>query len=165
MIFVTVGTQKFEFNRLLIKIDELIENGVIEEEVFAQIGVCSYKPKHYKYKTFMPKDIMLEWLMKADMVVTHAGTGIVMTAVRFHKKVIAIPRLKEFGEHVDDHQFELIKVLGGAGIIEPVYEMHKLGACIQRARTHSYRPYISTRMQAIEQIDVWISEYRSEAAR
>lgn len=160
MIFVTVGTQKFEFNRLLIKLDELIEDGTIKDEVFAQIGVCSYKPKHYQYKTFMPKDIMMEWLMKADMVVTHAGTGIMMTAIRMGKKVIAVPRLREFNEHVDDHQFEIVKVLGGAGIIEPVYEMDKLGACIERARTHDYRPYISTRQQVVEQLDTWICEYR-----
>ena len=31
MIFVTVGSQKFQFNRLLKKIDELIENKVINE--------------------------------------------------------------------------------------------------------------------------------------
>lgn len=161
MILVTVGTQKFEFNRLLIKIDELIEDGTITEEVFAQIGVCSYKPKHYSYKTFMPKDIMMEWLKKADMVVTHAGTGIVMTAVNMGKKVIAVPRLSEFKEHVDNHQFEIIKVLGQAGIIEPVYEMDKLGHCIQRARTHSYRPYVSTRKEVAEQLDAWIKEFRA----
>lgn len=42
MIFVTTGSQKFQFNRLLQKIDLLIEEGMIREEVFAQIGVSDY---------------------------------------------------------------------------------------------------------------------------
>ncbi len=47
MIFITLGSQKFQFNRLLKKIDNLIEIGVIQEEVFAQIGYSNYKPKNY----------------------------------------------------------------------------------------------------------------------
>ena len=36
MIFVTTGSQKFQFNRLLQRIDLLIEEGMIREEVFAR---------------------------------------------------------------------------------------------------------------------------------
>ena len=49
MIFVTTGSQKFQFNRLLQKIDRLIEEGVIQEEVFAQVGESDYRPAHYEY--------------------------------------------------------------------------------------------------------------------
>ena len=43
MIFITLGSQKFQFNRLLKKVDDLIESGVIKEEVFAQrcLVACS----------------------------------------------------------------------------------------------------------------------------
>ena len=44
MIFVTTGSQKFQFNRLLQKIDLLIEEGMISVVVFAQIGVSDYQP-------------------------------------------------------------------------------------------------------------------------
>lgn len=37
MIYVAVGTQKFQFNRLLRNVDDLIESGVISEPVFAQV--------------------------------------------------------------------------------------------------------------------------------
>ena len=47
MIFVTLGSQKFQFNRLLIEIDRLIEEGKITEKVFAQTGYSDYKPKNY----------------------------------------------------------------------------------------------------------------------
>ena len=47
MIFITLGSQKFQFNRLLKEIDRLIETGVIKDEVFAQIGYSDYQPKHF----------------------------------------------------------------------------------------------------------------------
>ena len=50
MILITVGSQKFQFNRLLSKIDELIEKKVITDKVFAQIGVSDYKPKNYEFQ-------------------------------------------------------------------------------------------------------------------
>ena len=49
MIFVTVGSQKFQFNRLLKKIDELIDAGIIKDKVFAQTGASDYIPKNYQY--------------------------------------------------------------------------------------------------------------------
>ena len=56
MILITVGSQKFQFNRLLEEVDKLIEKKVIEDEVFAQIGVSDYKPKNYEYKDFLTQD-------------------------------------------------------------------------------------------------------------
>lgn len=53
MIFVTLGSQKFQFNRLLQKIDELVKEEAIKEEIFAQIGYSDYKPENYQYKDFL----------------------------------------------------------------------------------------------------------------
>ena len=58
MIFVTTGTQKFQFNRLLKGVDKAIETGIITEEVFAQTGASVYQPVHYKYRPFLPADEM-----------------------------------------------------------------------------------------------------------
>lgn len=49
-IFITLGSQKFQFNRLLKAVDELCENKEEKErEIFAQIGYSTYKPKHFEY--------------------------------------------------------------------------------------------------------------------
>ena len=53
MIFVTLGSQKFQFDRLLKKLDELVEEGVIREEITAQIGASTYLPKHFPYVRFI----------------------------------------------------------------------------------------------------------------
>lgn len=56
MIFVTLGSQKFQFNRMLVEIDRLIDEGKIIDEVFAQIGASDYKPKNFEYKDFLTQD-------------------------------------------------------------------------------------------------------------
>ena len=48
MIFITTGSQKFQFNRLLQKIDELVADGTIKDKVFAQSGYSDYAPKNYE---------------------------------------------------------------------------------------------------------------------
>ena len=45
MIFVTVGTHEQQFNRLIKEVDRLVEEGIIKEEVFIQIGYSDYDPK------------------------------------------------------------------------------------------------------------------------
>ena len=111
MIFITVGSQKFQFNRLLKEVDRLVKEKKITEEVFAQIGYSDYKPKEYKYKEFLDRDEFSNIMSKCDKVITHGGTGAIIGAVKQEKKVIAVPRLKAFGEHVDDHQLQIISEL------------------------------------------------------
>ena len=56
MIFITLGSQKFQFNRLLKAVDELVAAGKIKDEVFAQIGYSDYKPMNYKYEQFLDRE-------------------------------------------------------------------------------------------------------------
>lgn len=86
MIFVILGSQRFQFNRLLMEIDELIQSGFITEPVFAQIGYSDYKPRNYKYKDFLNQDEFNEWVSKSDIIVTHGGTGAIIGAVKKEKK-------------------------------------------------------------------------------
>ena len=143
MIFVTVGSQKFQFNRLLKEIDKLIEEKVINEEVIAQIGVSDYVPKNYKYYDFLTREQFTKYMKKCDLVITHAGTGAIITALKNDKKVIAIPRLKKFQEHVDDHQIQLINEFKELDFIEPVYEIEKLEEAIEKVKNKKYNKYVS----------------------
>ena len=117
MIFITLGSQKFQFNRLLIEIDRLVEEGKITEELFAQIGYSDYEPKNYEYKKFLDRDEFSYIMDKCDKVITHGGTGAIIGAVKKGKKVIAIPRLAKYGEHVDDHQLQIVKQFNEMGFI------------------------------------------------
>lgn len=143
MIFVTVGSQKFQFNRLLKQVDELIEKRNIIDEVFAQIGVSDYKPKNYKYKDFMTQDEFNDYISKADIVITHAGTGVIINSIKKEKKVIGIPRLAKFGEHVDDHQIQLIKEFTEMNLISAVYDVEDLNNEIRKIKDKKFNKYKS----------------------
>ena len=119
-IFITLGSQKFQFNRLLKAVDELCEKGTLDaEDVFAQIGYSDYLPKNFNYKKFLDRDEFSKEMSKAEIVITHGGTGAIIGAVKKGKKVIAVPRRAKYGEHVDDHQLQFLGT-GGAGNIREV---------------------------------------------
>ncbi|MBQ9514336.1 MAG: beta(1,3)galactosyltransferase EpsH [Clostridia bacterium] len=156
MIFITLGSQKFQFNRLLKKVDELIENGTINEEVFAQIGASDYKPQHFSYTEFMDNDTFSEYEKKADIVITHGGTGAIIGAVKQGKKVIAVSRLAKYGEHVDDHQVQLLRQFDDMGIIEACYDVDNLSDCYKKVLKTDYIPYVSNTKTIIGSIEEYI---------
>ena len=121
-IFVTLGSQKFQFNRLLKAIDELYEKKIITLDVFAQIGYSDYLPKNYRYKKFLDRDEFNNEMENADIVITHGGTGAIIGAVKKGKKVIAVPRLAKYGEHVDDHQLQLIEQFDDLNLIRLLHQ-------------------------------------------
>jgi len=158
MIFVTLGSQKFQFNRLLVKVDELIQNGGIIEEVFAQRGASDYIPQNYKFKDYLNRDEFEEYISKSDMVITHGGTGVIIRAVKEKKKVIAVPRLAKYGEHVDDHQLQLIEQFANMNLICPCTNIEYLGKAIAEAKINSYKTYTSNTDRIIQSIDEYLSQ-------
>ena len=158
MIFITLGSQKFQFNRLLIAVDNIIADGKINDEIFAQTGYSDYIPKNFRYKKFLSREEFSETIGKSDMVITHGGTGAIINAVKQGKKVIAVPRLARFNEHVDDHQFQIVKQFEELNIIESCYKVEDIGKLIQIVRNKTYDCYVSNTERIINSIEEYISE-------
>ena len=149
MIFVVVGTQKFQLNRLLKKIDDLIENGVIEEEVFAQIGHTDYVPMHYRYKRFLEKEKFEQIMEQCDILITHSGVGSIISGLSHHKPVIVVSRLPQYGEHVDDHQIGIAETFSKLNYVLVCREQDDLGKILKECRTHSFAQYVSQRKKMV----------------
>lgn len=109
MIYVSVGTEKFPFDRLLKRLDLAVENNEIRQPVYAQIGCSEYKPKNYGYKDRMPFEEMVENINKSNIIVLHAGIGSTLLALSLGKIPILFPRKACYNEHLDDHQIEFAK--------------------------------------------------------
>lgn len=131
MIFVCVGSREYQFNRLLEKLDELVEEGAITDTIFAQIGASTYFPKNYKYERFISVDEFKRYQQEADLIISHGGTGALIGALKMGKQVIAVPRLAKYGEHIDDHQTQITSVLETEGYLRSVLEMENLLETIQ----------------------------------
>ena len=162
MIFVTTGSQKFQFNRLLQKIDSLIEEGIVREEVYAQIGESDYLPKHYEYCAFLDRESFARKMKECSMVITHGGTGAIIGAVKQGKKVIAVPRLARFGEHVDDHQVQLLGEFDGMNLICACYDIKKLGECIRDTAGREFAGYHSNTHRILTDIENFLDAEEGE---
>lgn len=103
MIFLTVGTQKFPFNRLLRAVDTLVADGVLDEEVFAQTGHSNYVPQNYAFRDFIGKTEFEQYVRNYDLLITHSGVATIITGLKLGKPIIVVPRFAKYGEHVDDH--------------------------------------------------------------
>lgn len=157
MIFVTVGSQKFQFNRLLKEIDRLVFEKEVTEDIFAQIGYCDYRPKYYKYKCFLDRDEFYDVMKKCDKIITHGGTGTIMEAVKQGKKVIVVPRLKEYGEHVDNHQLQIVEKFKKMNLIKSVSEINELNNAIKEVSGTNLGKYYFDIKSVISSIDEFIN--------
>jgi len=137
--FITVGTLPNDFSRLLSKVDELIERGVINGRVFAQIGYSRYIPKNYEYTDFLDLDKFEDVIKKSEMVITHGGVGSIMSALKNDKRTIVVPRYRKFREIADDHQLDITRELEREGKIVAVYDIDDLEEAIRKAKALKVR--------------------------
>jgi UDP-N-acetylglucosamine transferase subunit ALG13 len=132
-IFITTGTYELQFNRLFSEIDRLIENEKLPYTFTGQIGSTEYKPKYYPYFDYCGQAELHKNINDADLVICQGGAGSIMDSLMRGKRVIAVPRLPEFYEFVDNHQIELVGELERMGLIIPVYDIALLGSAINNA--------------------------------
>lgn len=157
MIYVAVGTQKFQFNRLLKALDELVECGVITDEVFAQVGHCTYCPTNYKYQDFLSKEEFDKYIDKCDLLITHSGVATIIAGLKHNKPVIVIPRLVKYGEHVDNHQVQIADSFMKKNLVMKYEEDADLGKLIVEAKVHQFDKYISQRGYVVSTIKDYIN--------
>ena len=143
MIFVILGTQKFQLNRLLRMLDEYVGNGAIRDEIVAQVGNSDYKPQHFCCCEFLGKDEFEKYITNADVVISHGGVGSIMTALQKEKPVIIFPRLAKYQEHVDDHQTEIASVFAEKGYALLCNETDDLLQIIDKALVNTFSKYLS----------------------
>ncbi|MDE5566597.1 MAG: hypothetical protein K2I77_06385 [Anaeroplasmataceae bacterium] len=106
MIFVTVGTHEQGFDRLVKKIDFLIRDNILTEEVIIQKGYTSYQPEHCKCYDFLPYEEMQKYQEEARLIITHGGPASFLYPLSISKIPIVVPRQKSFNEHINDHQLD-----------------------------------------------------------
>lgn len=143
MIFVALGTQKFQMNRLIEAVDVQKGKGLIKEEIFAQSGNSDYMPRNFESKAFLNSDEFNNQIEKSDIVITHSGVSTIIKALMLGKKVIVVPRLAKFGEHVDNHQMEIAETFSELNYVFMTLEVNDLYKIIEDVKTHKFNSYVS----------------------
>ena len=134
MILVLLGTQNNSFHRLLEKMDELIEKKVVDEKVLVQSGYTKYESKNMRVFDLIPQEELERYQEQADLIITHGGVGSIISSIKKEKKVIAVPRLHKYQEHVNDHQKQIVEAFDRKGYIIGVNSVKELEKAILKAQ-------------------------------
>jgi UDP-N-acetylglucosamine transferase subunit ALG13 len=143
LILVTVGTQKYAFDRLIKKIDELKKSNIVSDDIFAQIGESQYIPQSIKYERYIKKSELERLIQKSNLIIAHAGVGLIMNALKLDKKIVVVPRLAEYNEHINNHQVQIAEEFEKEGYVIYAREIDRLGEYINKARTFNNKKYLS----------------------
>ena len=141
MILVMLGTQNNSFERLLKKMDELIEKKVIDEKVIVQSGYTNYESKNMRIFDLIPQEELERYQEQADLIITHGGVGSIVSSIKKGKKVIAIPRLHRYHEHVNDHQKQIVESFDKKGYIIGIQRIDELRKAIISAQDFVPKKY------------------------
>ena len=139
MILVTLGTQKFQMDRLVQAVDELAE--VVSEEIFVQSGNSTYEPKHCSAQNCVDAQEFQKMIEECSVLITHSGVGTIMRGIRAGKPVVVVPRLAKYHEHVDDHQVQIAEAFASKNCVLYCDDLTKLEETVKIARTYSFSPY------------------------
>ena len=137
MIFLTVGTE-FPFDRLVCTIDQMIGDGVITEPVFAQIGHTGFKPRYMRWVETLDRELYTQKVKDCKAIISHAGMGTIIAALKLDKPLLVMPRLKKYAEVVNDHQIETARQFGLLGHVLVAHNTRELA--IQLKKLTHFRP-------------------------
>ncbi|MDR6173594.1 glycosyltransferase [Nocardioides zeae] len=108
-IFVSLGTIKpYRFDSLVDAVLRVVSD---QDEVTWQTGCTTRPDLPGRVNESLPRSEMEELIAGADVVITHAGVGTLLTCLEFGKFPVMGVRAKARSEHVDDHQSQIAEFL------------------------------------------------------
>jgi len=129
--FVSVGNAKQPFRRLLDAVTQLAD--VLPSPVLVQHGHTPFISPRCKAVAFLGMEEFEASVRGAELVILHAGAGSIIHALQAGKLPVVVPRLAEYGEHVNNHQMDLARALVGTGRVVVALNLDELLNSIREA--------------------------------
>ena len=158
MILVLLGTQHNEFTRLIKEVEKCINTGTIKEKVIVQAGFTKYKSDKMEIFDMISNEELTKYVDEATLIITHGGVGSIIMALEKGKKVIAVPRLHEYGEHVNDHQRQIIKVFSEKKYLIGIENVDELEVAIKNIAKFEPVKYENNNQKMINIIEDFIEK-------
>ena len=137
MILVTVGMQ-LGFDRLIEAMDRLAPD--LNTAVIAQTGKGRYVPRNMEAHEKIEPARFEPMFKSAEVIVSHAGIGSVLTAARYAKPIVLLPRRASLNEHRNDHQMATVRKLEGRPGILIAQDESELAERIREAQALGEAP-------------------------
>ena len=125
MIFATCGSSHLPFDRFMRALA-----AVPADELVVQHGPAT-PPPAARAIPFLRFAEVVDLIEEADVVISHAGVGSIICAVRAGHTPIVFPRLQRHSETVDDHQVELARALEQHGTVRVATDAGQLMPAIR----------------------------------
>lgn len=113
-VFISLGANQHAGFRPLV--ERIISIAPPEAELFFQYGPTAMDGLKVDGAPDLSWEEVLSRSRDADVVVTHAGTGSLLTSLLAGKIPVLIPRSAAAGEHVDEHQNDLAEYARDRGL-------------------------------------------------
>ena len=139
MIFVTVGAQ-MPFDRMINAVDNWADNTT---RVIAQIGDSKLQPQHIEAHRFLTPTEFSGLIRDAEVVVSHAGMGTILSVMTAGRPLILFPRRGSLRETRNDHQVDTAKWFVGKPGITVAFEERELHEALSRFHELSSPPQIA----------------------
>jgi UDP-N-acetylglucosamine transferase subunit ALG13 len=124
MIFVTIGTQ-VPFDRMIQAVDEAapLLHG---KELIVQALESQYKAKHFKTLDYISPSDFKHYIESSELVISHAGTGTILSVSQLEKPLIVFPRSGKLKETRNDHQMATCRKLESITKLQVAYDQQQL---------------------------------------
>ena len=151
------GTQDKQFKRLLIEVERLIKTGKITDTVIAQTGNTKFSTdldssKMHLIEFTTPREVDA-LINNADFIITHGGVATIIEGLNCGKKIIAVPRLKQFKEHVNDHQLQIIDNFNESGYIIGLHGVDELEDALNKIERFVPKKYTSNNEKFVNKLE------------
>jgi len=156
MILVTLGTQDKPFLRLLKALEKAKLDGKINDDIIVQAGYTKYDSKVLKIIDFVTMDKFDKLINECNILITHGGVGSIISGINNGKKVVAIARLKKYGEHTNDHQKQIIKKFVKDGYILELKNLNKIDETLREIKNLKVKKYKSNTANMVDLIETFI---------
>ena len=103
-VVVSLGTSPYGFRRLVERLTAILPP---DAEVLWQTGTTDVSGLGIDARAHVPSAELKAAIERADVVVSHAGTGAALAALEAGRCPILVPRRAARHEHVDDHQLQI----------------------------------------------------------
>lgn len=124
--FVTVGSHDQPFERIFQAVQAADRENLLPKPIVLQRGVTRLNVPGAVDHDFVSPTEFDEYVRKADLVITHGGSGAIATVLKYGKRPVVFSRRADLHEHVDGHQEDLVKKLADLDLIDIAVDIRSL---------------------------------------
>jgi UDP-N-acetylglucosamine transferase subunit ALG13 len=145
----------FPFDRLVNEVHKITKYGY-NEEFYVQYGHTKVDKTNLRGKAFLNEDEFDVAIEECSCLITHAGTSNIIKALKKKKKIIIVPRLKVYGEHVDDHQVEIADFVEDNNFGLVIHDISELKNNLTNINNMKFEEYLNDNSMLLNDINNFI---------